>query len=538
MSSVITRLTRKRASLPRRRNSASSPSSDAARTAKLVSGCDATTILSSNRMEVSGRLVTMRIVLSSIVVATLLVAASAAAQPPATPPAPLPPGQTNDPFPAPIPERDSVIRVNVREFATLPDIDGVAARMMNLEDEPGTKRLFVSDMRGPLYSVSYDGATVRLYVDTNDPKWAVPVQSQGRERGFQSFAFHPQFAQAGTPGFGKFYTYSDTSNMTPEPDFTSPGVKPTHDTVLLEWTAKTPTAEAYDGGPPRELFRMRQPFANHNAGDLSFHPLAKPGSPEFGLLYVGVADGGSGGDPMNLSQSLGSAFGKIFRIDPLGSNSRNKKYGIPAGNPFVKTKDALGEVYALGVRNPQRFAWDPRNGNMFVADIGQNIVEEVSPVTAGANLGWNTWEGSYRFISRQAVSAEKPRSDPVMTYPVAEYGQIDPLLQNQSAASGLIVYRGKEIPQLSNRLIFTDMPSGEIFYVSADKLPPGGQDPIRRVLIGTEGDFKTVLQVIQAKNQQQGKKPATRADLRISAGPANQIFLLNKGDGVIRVLAP
>ena len=480
----------------------------------------------------------MRITTSSIVVAVLFVAATAAAQPPATPAAPLPPGQTNDPFPAPIPERDSVIRINVREFATLPDIDGVAARMMNLEDEPGTKRLFVSDMRGPLYSVSYDGATVRLYVDTNDPKWGVPVQSQGRERGFQSFAMHPQFAQAGTPGFGKFYTYSDTSNMTPEPDFTSPGVKPTHDTVLLEWTAKTPTAEAYDGGPPRELFRMRQPFANHNAGDLSFHPLAKPGSPEFGLLYVGVADGGSGGDPMNLSQNLGSAFGKILRIDPLGSNSRNKKYGIPASNPFVKTKDALAEVYALGVRNPQRFAWDPRNGNMFVADIGQNIVEEVSPVTAGANLGWNTWEGSYRFISRQAVNAEKPRSDPAMTYPVAEYGQIDPLLQNQSAASGLIVYRGKEIPQLSNRLIFTDMPSGEIFYVSADKLPPGGQDPIRRVMIGTEGDFKTVLQVIQAKNQQQGKKPATRADLRISAGPANQIFLLNKGDGVIRVVAP
>jgi hypothetical protein len=480
----------------------------------------------------------MRIARASIVVAALFVAASAAAQPPAAAPAPLPPGQTNDPFPAPIPERDSVIRVNVREFATLPDIDGVAARMMNLEDEPGTRRLFVSDMRGPLYSVSYDGAAVRLYVDTNDPKWGFPVQSQGRERGFQSFAFHPQFAQAGAPGFGKFYTYTDTSGMTPAPDFTSPGEKPTHDTVLLEWTAKTPAAETYDGAPPRELFRMRQPFANHNAGDLSFHPLAKPGSPEFGLLYIGVADGGSGGDPMNLSQNLASAFGKIFRIDPLGSNGRNKKYGIPASNPFLKTKDALPEIYALGVRNPQRFAWDPRNGTMFVADIGQNIVEEVSPVTAGANLGWNVWEGSYRFISRQAVSQEKPRSDPSMTYPVAEFGQIDPLLQNQSAASGLVVYRGKEIPQLSNLLIFTDMPSGEIFYVSADKLPPGGQDPIRRVLIGTEGDFKTVLQVIQAKNQAQGKKPATRADLRISPGPANQIFLLNKGDGVIRVLTP
>jgi len=486
----------------------------------------------------------MRIVQRSLIVAALCVAASAAAQQaapaaqPAAPAAPLPPGQSNDPFPTPIPERDGVIRVNAREFATLPDIAGVPARMMNLEDEPATRRLFVNDMRGPIYSVSYDGATVRPYVDINDPKWGVSVQFAGRERGFQSFAFHPQFGQAGSPGFGKFYTYTDTTNQAPPPDFTTTHEKPTHDTVLLEWTAKTPAAAAYDGGPPRELIRMRQPFSNHNAGHLTFHPLAKPGSPEFGLLYVGVADGGSGGDPLRLSQNLASAFGKIFRIDPLGSNSRNKKYGIPSSNPFVNAKDVLPEIYALGVRNPQRFAWDSRNGNMFVADIGQNIVEEISPVTAGANLGWNDWEGSYRFISRQAVSLEKPRSDPSVTYPVAEWGQLDPLLQNSSAASGLIVYRGKEIPQLSSLLIFTDMPSGELFYVNADKLPAGGQDAIRRIAIGTAGDFKTVLQVIQAKNQAQGQKPATRADLRISAGPANQIFLLNKADGVIRVLAP
>jgi hypothetical protein len=479
----------------------------------------------------------MRIALLSLLAVTLT-ATPAVAQPPAQPAAPLPPGQTNDPFPAPIPERESAIRINAREFATLPDIDGVAARMMNLEDEPGTKRIFVNDMRGPIYSLSYDGATVRVYVDTNDPKWGHPVQSQGRERGFQSFAFHPQFSQPGTPGFGKLYTYTDTSNMTPVPDFTTTGEKPTHDTVLLEWTAKTPGAAAYDGGAPRELMRWRQPFANHNGGHITFNTVARSGSPEFGLLCIGAADGGSGGDPLNLSQNMASGFGKIFRIDPLGNNSRNKKYGVPASNPFVTMKDALPEIYAVGVRNPQRLAWDPRNGNMFVADIGQNIVEEVSPVTAGANLGWNAWEGSYRFISRQAVSSEKPRSDPAMTYPVAEWGQIDPLMQNQSAAAGLMVYRGKEIPQLSNLLLFSDNPSGEFFYVSADKLPAGGQDAIRRVVFGTEGDFKTFLQLIQSKNQQQGKKPATRADLRIIGGPANQIFLLNKGDGVIRVVTP
>ena len=86
----------------------------------------------------------------------------------------------------------------------------------------------------------------------------------------------------------------------------------------------------------------------------------------------------------------------MFRIDPLGTNSANKKYGIPAGNPFVSDDNSrtLGEIYAYGLRNPQRFGWDPRNGNMFLADIGQNIVEEISVVTAGANLGWNEWEGS------------------------------------------------------------------------------------------------------------------------------------------------
>src|SRR5688500_11111640 len=143
----------------------------------------------------------MRIVQLPIIVVAVFVAASAGAQPATPPPRkgpplpPLQPGQSNDPFPAPIRERDSVIRVNVREFATLPDIDGVAARMMNLEDQPATKQLFVNDMRGPIYSVSYDGATVRLYVDINDPKWGVGVQFQGRERGVQSFAFHPQFGQ-------------------------------------------------------------------------------------------------------------------------------------------------------------------------------------------------------------------------------------------------------------------------------------------------------------------------------------------------------
>jgi glucose/arabinose dehydrogenase len=286
--------------------------------------------------------------------------------------------------------------------------------------------------------------------------------------------------------------------------------------------------------------RFEQPFANHNGGQLAFNPLAAPNAADFGLLYIGFADGGSGGDPLEHAQHLGSAFGKLLRIDPLGSNSRNGKYGIPADNPFVKdgAANALGEIYAYGLRNPQRLAWDPKTGALFVADIGQNIVEEVSVVTAGANLGWNDWEGSFAYISRNEVSTANQRGDSRVVYPVVEYGQADPLLQGQSAVTMGYVYRHTAIPQLANRVLFGDNPSGEIFSIDADNLPKGGQDAIRRILLKHNGESKTLLQLVKETNARQRQPLATRADLRFGAGPDGQIFLLNKRDGVIRLLVP
>ncbi len=443
--------------------------------------------------------------------------------------------QSNDPYP-PIRAAEDVIRVGYREFATLPDIDGVAARMMLLVQEPGARNLFVSDMRGPLYRISADGGTVTLYVNIDDPQWNMDVQSQGRERGFQSFAFHPQFNQAGTPGFGKFFTWADVTDTLPMPDYTPTGQGNTHDTVLLEWTAKTPGAATYDGGAPRELLRLQQPFSNHNGGLVAFNPLARPGQPDFGMLYVGNADGGSGGDPMNMAQNMESPFGKILRINPSGSDSRNRKYGIPSDNPFVASRGVLGEIWALGVRNPQRFGWDPANGRMYVADIGQNIVEELSPVPKGGNLGWNVWEASFRYAGRAGVDTSGRRGDGNMTYPIAEYDHTDPVLSNRAAVTGVIVYRSAAIPQLTNRILFGDMPSGEVLHVSADDTAAYGQDHIRRVLFNDKGEAKTLLQLIREKNVQQGKQAASRADLRFGTGPDDQVFLLNKADGVVRVL--
>ncbi|NNF11949.1 MAG: hypothetical protein HKN72_01920 [Gemmatimonadetes bacterium] len=442
-----------------------------------------------------------------------------------------------NPYPEPIEATDGVIVVGYNDFAVLPESDNRVARPMLMVEEPYTGRFFVNDMRGPLHTVS-DGGEVRLYLDLDDPRWGRPVEDSGRERGFQSFALHPQFGMPGTQGYGKLYTWSDTEDTGPEPDFVPGGGDDTHDTILLEWTASDATASSYDGGQPRQVLRLEQPFGNHNAGHMAFNPLSGPEDTDYGMLYVGVADGGSGGDPMDLSQDPGSVFGKILRIDPLGSNAANGGYGIPADNPHVGEAGVLAEIFATGVRNPQRFGWDPTNGDLFVADIGQNSIEELSRAWAGANLGWNDWEGSYRFIERGVLDMSDPRSDPDLSYPVAEYGHGDPLLTNRAAITGVVVYRDDAIPQLRGRLLFGDYPSGEIFHVSADAPPGGGEDAIRRVLLRDETGQRTFLEVIQATTEARGLDSTSRTDLRFAVGSEGRVFLLNKHDGVIREIVP
>ena len=465
---------------------------------------------------------------------------------------------TRYPFPEPIPTTEGAITVNIAEFASLPDIsDGRVAPMM-LVDEPGTGRLFVNDLSGVLYSVSYDGRTVTPYLDHTDALWGIKVLRKNLwptdRQGFQSFAFHPQFAEAGTSGFGRFYTLVE-SRMN------------TDDLLLLEWTAADPYAAFYDGGPPREL--MRKPCGkDHCSGMLGFNPSATSGDTDFGLLYMSIGDGLNAG--WARSRGLSEIFGKILRIDPLGSNSTNGQYGIPADNPFVSTRNALAEIYAYGMRHPQRFGWDVRNGNLFVADIGEWQVEEISLVTAGANLGWPNWEGSFlrgddwrddwrivvglgknvvralreghfrirRPYDHHVLSLDNPRSDASITYPVVEFDRKDPLLGRRVAITGVVVYRHVAIPQLENTVLFGDLVSGEVFYFPADDLPEGGQAGIRRVRFEHRGETKTLLQMIQEKNIAQGRKPARRADLRFGTGPNGQIFLINKQDGIIRRLMP
>ena len=493
---------------------------------------------------------------------------------------------SRDAFPNHIADAEPLL-VNVSEFAQLPpDSRGSPARLQSLVDVPGAGHLIASTFRGTLYAVSYDGADVSPYLDVAPARGAVlPSGALSEVEWFGGVAFHPEFAVAGTPGFGKFYTLLEVSDTEPPADFTPRrGGDDLWDTVLLEWTARDPTAETYDGGPPRELMRIEQPYAGHNGGAIHFRPGAGPSAPDYGLLYAAIGDGGSFqgvGDPMDLAQDLDKVHGKLLRIDPLGSNSANGRYGIPADNPFAGDgrEDTLGEIWAYGMRNPNSFGWDASNGKLYVADIGEASGEQISLVSAGSNLGWNAWEGSFRVVRRrlqyrglarrfaklwswarrsdtsadflwdngQDVGTAGMRGDPGVTYPVVEYDRHDPLfwLTGYVAVTGVVVCRDCNVPQLNGMVLFGDLPSGVLMYFPADGAPPrGGPESIRRVLLvegagggGAERPGKTLLKLVQEKRVAQGRAiPGHRVDLRFGMSASGDIFLITKRDGVIRRL--
>ena len=478
--------------------------------------------------------------------------------------------------------------VNVSEFVELPPTAwGSPQDLQALVDVPGAGRLIVSTFHGTLWAVSYDGAEVSTYLDIAHAREAVvPSGVRSGVEGFGGSAFHPQFAVAGTPGFGKFYTLLEVSDTEPPADFTPRRSEDDFlDTVLLEWTARDPTAWTYDGGPPRELMRIEQPYTGHrhHGGAIHFRPGAGPSAPDYGLLYAAIGDGGSSGgvgDPMDMAQDLGKVYGKLLRIDPLGSNSANGRYGIPADNPFAGDgrEETLGEIWAYGMRNPNSFGWDASNGKLYVADIGEDTTEEISLVSAGSNLGWSAWEGSFRVVRRRlqyrglayrfaklwswathsATDADFPSDngpdaataemrDPGVTYPVVEYDRHDPLfwLTGYVAVTGVVVCRECNVPQLNGKVLFGDVASGVLMYFPADGAPTrGGPESIRQVLLVDSagrrwagGRGKTLLKLVQEKRVAQGRdQPGHRVDLRFGTSASGDVFLITKRDGVIRRL--
>lgn len=260
--------------------------------------------------------------------------------------------------------------------------------------------------------------------------------------GATSLALHPGFATEGDPGYGKFYTSTIDLRRTGEPDFQSTNTSVLSHYVLTEWTQEDVSQPRFSG-TRRELMRFDEGSPFHNLNHLQFGP--------DGFLYLAVGEDNSGSQ----SSDLSSVYGKILRIDPLGENSENGMYGIPDDNPFVETEGAAPEVYAYGMRNPWRMAFDRESGALFAFDVGFDSIEEVSHIEAGLNYGWPSKEGS--FLSAREVLPDLP--DPETGLTLAEsMNLVDPIFEldhtDTNSIIGGVVYRGERFPELDGKVIF------------------------------------------------------------------------------------
>ena len=433
-------------------------------------------------------------------------------------------GPLRDPIPDHIAEGELRVLaepfVRARPSRTIPDVPPPRIQYLLPIPGPGA-RLAFNDTRGILYVTDAAGAPPRVYLDL-----------RGRDLGlidvhysaFMGFAFHPEFATAGAPGYGKLYTA-----FSAEPDGAADyaGEDAVEHNVIREWSAEDANAAAF-AGETRELLRVGTFARGHGVGTIAFNPTAEIDAADYGLLYIGFGDGGSANDPFDNGQRLDTPLGAIVRIDPLGNNAG--AYGIPADNPLVGRRNVAAEIWAWGLRHPQQFSWDAATGRMFIADMGQDQIEEINLGVAGGNYGWRLTEGTFatamafgRSRERRAPGDmpvfERPKELPPFAYPVAQY---DHDAQPYTAVGGGFVYRGSRIPALRGEYVFTDVVSGALFAIDSDGLVPGRPTTIEQVRLR-----------LAPPREFHG-----RWDARLGIDHDGELYLLTKGDGWIRRLAP
>jgi len=354
---------------------------------------------------------------------------------------------------------------------------GLAAPVWATNSPNDTSTLYVVDQQGQVVAVDIATGNSSVYLDAS--ALLVPLGAFGPdtfdERGLLGLAFHPDFANNGL-----LYTYTSQALSGAADYSTMPaGMLANHQSVLTEWNDPDPgnPAVPVNLASARELLRVDEPQFNHNAGALVFDSNS--------LLYIAYGDGG-GADDVDGQDFVGAPIighgtgngqdpsnplGAILRIDPLGNNSTNGDYGIPPGNPFVGVAGHLEEIFAHGFRNPYRMSIDPTTGELWVADVGQNDIEEINIVTAGDNFGWNLKEGSFFFDPNGNADGFVTDDDPGVPAglidPVAEYDHDDGI-----AIIGGFVYRGNRHPGLQGRYVFGDFGAfggsgGRLFHLDA-----------------------------------------------------------------------
>ena len=422
------------------------------------------------------------------------------------------PGGLINPIPDKIPEAELTL-VLEEQFIAPPSSEVAPITRINKMAPQSDNRNFIHDLRGKLYEIKDDNSlSVYLDLATELPNF---VDNPGKGTGFGSWAFHPDFEQNGL----LYTTHNEAPGSAPA-DFAIPDqVKVTLQAVVLEWKTSTPEASGFSG-EYREVLRADLFGGSHGFQELTFNPLTQSGSQDYGLLYLGIGDGGAalGGHP-ELCNSNEHIWGSVIRIDPKGSNSANGQYGIPGDNPFVGTPNAIEEIWAYGFRNPHRISWDETgSGKMLISNIGQHSVEEVNLGKAGANYGWPNREGTFLFDvdANPELVYPLPEEETDYTYPVIQYDH-----DEGSAVSGGFVYAGSEVPILAGKYIFGDISLGTLFYSNISEVVEGQQAPIYRLDVAIDGQVSDLETITQNK----------RVDLRLGLDKDGELYLFTKGNG-------
>jgi glucose/arabinose dehydrogenase len=499
--------------------------------------------------------------------------------------------------------------LDLEDYATVPVTgsatgtgnSGSFARVNVLRDEPGGGRLFVADLNGPLYILDKQTRAFTVYLDFNGRDGRTGLFDKlafaaGLANGLITFQFDPEYRLN-----GKLYTIHleetgapgslvpDPSSVpglkvagyTPTPPIRTPGSIDRH-AVVIEWT-DTDVSNATFEGTARELMRVEHNTRIHPMGDLIFNPTAPPGDADWGVLYIGCGDGGSGelrNEMRANPQRLDTLVGKILRVIPDLSRHRstsdvsdNGRYRIPRENPFVAVPGARGEIWAVGLRNPHRLAWDvdpanPARPHLLVSNIGLGAWETVHIVRRGANHGYSEREGNQRMTdANQMVDLPVPDEIPVRVNAVETRGTVTPtypVIQyphsglGGDAIAGGFVYRGARLPRLQGKFIFGDVSTGKIWYsdfdemLKADDRNPATVAPFHEVQLrwtppggAARHVYQTMFPVVLAGYQARGGADPDmpggarvsgtgRADIRFAVDAAGELYILSKSDGMIR----
>ncbi len=367
-----------------------------------------------------------------------------------------------------------------------PVATGMAAPDYAFSPPGDTNRLFVVEQNGLLRIIQNGVLLPGSALDISGLiSTSLNPANANDERGFLGLAFHPGFNNPASPGFKTLYTFNSQLIGTP-PTYVAPnGATQGYKLAVNEWKISSTNANVVDPASVREIISFGKNANNHNGGTIAFGP--------DGYMYLALGDGGNANDvgashiePGGNAQNLTTAFGKMLRFDPINPAlnptssdpvSANGQYRIPTTNPF-QGPGQVREIYAYGLRNPYRFAFDRANGELILADVGQNNIEEIDRITLGGNYGWAIKEGDFLFNRTNGTIGTPPGN----RSPGIPVGLIDPIVGTSGtleydhndgiSVTGGFVYRGAGIPELFGKYVFGDLAirnapprvDGRLFY--------------------------------------------------------------------------